>query len=128
MAPSVELDRRAGVGVDQLRVHEAAGAEVHAVLLLALTPERGADVADAHRLRHARAPTLLEPSAEGGLASAGLAGDEYALHRRSAQVGVALGRPLEEVRRVRGREHDGIGPSCSIASISRSVFPVPTGM
>ena len=105
-----ELDRGARVGVDQLRVHEAAGAEVHAVLLLALTPERRTDVADAHRLRHARAPSLLEPRAECGLPSAGLSGDEHPLHRRSAQVEVALGRPLDEVRRVRRRQHDGIGP------------------
>ena len=71
--PVGQLDRGARVRVDQLRVHEAAGAEVHAVLLLALAPERRADVADAHRLGHAGAPALLEPRAEGGLASSGLA-------------------------------------------------------
>ncbi len=105
-----ELDRRARVGVDQLRMHEAARAEVHAVLLLALTPERRADVADAHRLRHAGTPSLLEPSAECGLTSAGLSRDEHPLHRRSAQIEVALGRPFDEIRRVRGRDDGGLGP------------------
>ena len=62
---------------------------------LALAPQRDADVADAHRLGHARAPALLERRAERGLAAAGLARDEHALDARAAQVEAALGRPLE---------------------------------
>ena len=88
-------DRGAGLGVDQLGVDEAARAEVHAVLLLALAPQRDADVADAHRLGHARAPALLELRAERRLAAAGLAGDEHALDARAAQVEAALGGPLD---------------------------------
>ena len=74
----VDRDRRARRWVDELRVDEAARAEVHAVLLLALAPERDADLAHAHRLRDGRVPALLEPGAEGGLAAARLAGDEHA--------------------------------------------------
>ena len=93
------LERRARVRVDQLRVHEPAGAEVHPVLLLALAPERDADVADPHRLRHLRAPALLEPGAKGRLAAAGLSGDEDALDARAAQI-VTLGQ-VGRVGRVR---------------------------
>ena len=74
----------AALGVDELRVNEAARAEVHAVLLLALAPERWADVADAHRLGDARAPALLEPRAERGLAAARLTCDEKAHDARAA--------------------------------------------
>ena len=52
------------------------------VLLLALAPERDADVADSHRLGHPRAPAALELGAEGGLAAAGLAGDQHPLDAR----------------------------------------------
>src|SRR4029453_18168136 len=45
----VHRDRSAGLGVDQLGVDEPARTQVHPVLLLALPPERNADVADAHR-------------------------------------------------------------------------------
>ena len=68
------------VGVDQLEVDDSVRAEVHAGLVLALAPERRADVADAHRLGDLRAPALLELLAEGRLAAAGLARDEDALH------------------------------------------------
>ena len=106
----LERDRGARLGVDQLGVHEAACAEVHAVLLLALAPQRGADVADAHRLGDARAPALLELRAEGRLAAARLARHEDAPHARRAQVEAALGGPLDEVGGVGGREHGGLGP------------------
>ena len=79
---------------------EAARAEMHPVLLLALAPERDADVADPHRLGHLRAPALLEPRAERGLAAAGLAGDEDTLDARVAEV-VVLG----QVRRIGRRQH-----------------------
>ena len=128
VAPSASSTGAPGLRVDQLGVDEAARAEVHAVLLLALAPERDADVADPHRLGDPRAPALLELRAEGRLAAAGLAGDEHALDARAGEVDAALGRPLDEVGGVRGREHRGLGPSSSIASIRRSVFPVPTGM
>ena len=85
---------------------EAARAEVHAVLLLALAPERDADVADAHRLGHLRAPALLEPRAEDRLAAARLARDEDALDGRRGEVDPAVGGPLDQVGGVRGREHD----------------------
>ena len=106
----VDLDRLAGCRVDQLGVDEAAGAEVHAVLLLALAPERDADVADPHRLGHARAPAVLELGAEGGLAAAGLAGDEHPLDAGAGEVDAALGRPLDQVGGVGGRERRGLGP------------------
>ncbi len=77
--------------VDQLGMHEAAGAEVHAVLVLALAPQRDADVADAHRLGHLRAPALLQLGAERRLAAAGLAGHQHALDARAAQVEAAVG-------------------------------------
>jgi hypothetical protein len=101
----LERARVAGRRVDQLRVDEPAGAEVHAVALLALAPERDADVADPHRLGHAGAPALLERVAERRLAAARLARDEHALDAR-------LGEPrgaLDEVRRVRGGEHRRLG-------------------
>ena len=66
VAPSVHLDGRAGLGVDQLGVDEAVRAEVHPVLVLALAPQRHADVADPHRLGDPRAPGLLELRAEAG--------------------------------------------------------------
>ena len=77
---------------------------------LALAPQRDADVADAHRLGHARAPARLERRAERRLAAAGLARHEHALDAGGAQVDAALGRPLDEVGRVGRREHRGLGP------------------
>ena len=108
-APSVDLDRRLGLGIDQLGVNEPARAEVHAVSLLALAPERDADVTDPHRLGDRGAPAALELGAEGGLAAPGLAGDEDAFDARSAKVEAPLGRPLDEVRRVGGGEHGRVG-------------------
>ena len=60
----LQLQRGARLRVDQLGVDEAARAQVHAVLLLALAPERDADVADAHRLGDLGAPPVLELRAE----------------------------------------------------------------
>ena len=105
VAPSSSSSARARLGVDQLGVDEAARAEVHPVLLLALAPERDADVADPHRLGHPRAPAFLEPRAEGRLAAAGLARDEHALDARAPEI-VALG----EVGRVRRRQHRRLRP------------------
>ena len=110
MAPSSSSTRLAGDGVDQLRVDEAAGAEVHAVLLLALPPQRRADVTDAHRLGHLGAPAFLEPRPERRLAAAWLAGHEDPLHARSPEIEVALGGPLDQVRGVGGRERSRLGP------------------
>ena len=78
----LQRDGGARLGVDQLGMDEAARAEVHAVLLLALAPERDADVADAHGLGDLRAPAFLELRAEGRLAAARLARDQDALHAR----------------------------------------------
>ena len=89
---------------------EAARAEMHPVLLLALAPEGDADVADAHRLRDLRAPALLELRAEGGLAAAGLARDEHALDARRAQVESAVRGRVDEVRGVGRREHGCLRP------------------
>ena len=100
----LQLDGAARLRIDQLGVHEAARAEVHAVLLLALSPERRADVADAHRLRDLRAPALLEPRPEGRLASSRLARDEDASDARAAEVEAAPLRPLDRVGRIRRRE------------------------
>ena len=89
-----------GLGVDQLGVDEPPGAQVHAVLLLALPPERHADVADAHRLGHPGAPALLEERAEGRLAAAGLSRNEDAPDARAREIRPAFRRPFDEVRRV----------------------------
>jgi hypothetical protein len=78
-------------------VDEAARAEVHPVLLLALSPERDADVADAHRLGDLRAPALLQPRPEGGLAASGLACDEHPLDARPAEIEASLRGPVDEV-------------------------------
>ena len=116
------------LGIDQLGVHEAARPQVHPVLLLALAPERDADVADPHRLGDARAPALFELCAKRRLAAAGLTGHEDALDARPAQIDVPLRRPLDEMGGVRRREHGGLGPRSSTRGIRRSVFPVPNGM
>ena len=129
MAPSPSSSAVARLGVDQLGVDEAARAEVHPVLLLALAPERHADVADAHRLGDPRAPALLEHRAEGGLAAAGLARHEHALDARRPRGRSRAPPPTRRGRRRRRasarRPRDAGG---SIAGISRSVLPVPTGM
>src|SRR5215211_633090 len=95
-----ELDRVACLRVDQLDVDEPARAEMHPDLLLAFTPERDADVADAHRLRHLRAPALLQLSAKRGLSAAGLARDQNALDLRVGEVDDPLPCPLQQVLRV----------------------------
>ena len=95
-----ELARLAGVRVDQLRMDEPAGAEMHPVLRLALAPERGADVADAHRLGHLRAPARLELRPERRLAASGLTGDEHALDGRGREVHPPVLGRLDQVRGV----------------------------
>src|SRR3954451_3457993 len=97
----LERERGAGAGIDQLGMDVAARAEVHAVLRLALAPERHADVADAHRLGDPRAPAFLERAPERGLAATRLAGDEDAPDARGGEVGRRLG----QMRRVGGRQH-----------------------
>ena len=87
----VHRNRSAGSRIDQLCVDEAARTQVHPVLLLALAPQRHADVADAHRLRHVRAPAPLEHRTEGRLPAARLAGHEHAPDARAGQV-VLLGQ------------------------------------
>ena len=128
VAPSAHSSAAPGRRVDQLGMDEAARAEVHAVLLLALAPERDADVADAHRLGHLRAPPRLELRAERRLAAARLARDEHALDRRAREVEAALVRPLDQVRRVRRREHRRLGAEpLDRAARAARVLPVPTG-
>ena len=131
LARGAVLDRarRAGLGVDQLGVDEAAGAEVHPVLLLALAPERDPDVADSHRLGDARAPARLELGAEGGLAAAGLAGDQDPLDARRREVDAAVGRRTRPgARRRTASAPRPRGRSSSIAAAAARCCPVPTGM
>ena len=106
VAPSRSSQRRAGRGVDQLRVDEAASAEMHAVLLLALAPQRDADVADAHRLGDPRAPAVLELRPERRLAAARLARDQHAPDAGAAQV-VPRSRP--SIGGVRRRQRGRLG-------------------
>src|SRR3954470_2802724 len=102
-------ERVAGGGVDELGVDVVARAEVHAGLLLALAPERHADVADAHGLGHACAPAVLEPAPARRRAAARLARDEDAPDARRGEVHAAVGRPFDQVRRVRRRQHRRLG-------------------
>ena len=89
----------------------------------------GADVADAHRLGHARAPALLELRPERRLAAAGLAGDEHALDARRRRGRSRARRPTRSgTRRTTASAPPPRARSSSIACISRSVLPVPTGM
>ena len=95
-------------GVDQLGMDEAAGAEVHAVLLLALAPQRRADVADPHRLGD------LRPQASSSLArkaaSPPPARPRRGRARRSTPAGPApLQRRLDEIGGVGRRQHRGLG-------------------
>ena len=86
-------------------------AEVHAVLVLALAPQRDADVADPHRLGDARAPARLELRAEGRLAAAGLARD--AARRTTLEPARSKPRSAAHSSSVGGvgrREHDRLGP------------------
>jgi hypothetical protein len=90
-------------------VDEAPRAQVHTGLVFALAPQRRADVADPHRLRHPGAPALLQRGPERRLAAAGLAGDEHAGDAGSGQVDVAVGRPLDQVGGVRRRQQRHAG-------------------
>src|ERR671937_2079959 len=87
-----ERARIAGLGIDHLCVDEAARAEVHAVLLLALAPERDADVADPHRLGDLRAPAVLDRGAERRFAAARLSRDQHAPDARATKIAAALSR------------------------------------
>src|SRR5918992_2647220 len=99
----VHRERLARGRVDQLGVDEAARAEMHPVLLLALAPERYPDVADPHRLGHQRAPALLELRPEGRLAAARLARHQHPFDARAADV-----EALSHVGGVRRRERRGL--------------------
>lgn len=126
--PVAERQGSARLGVDQLGVEETAGAEVHPVLVLALAPQRDADVADPIA-SVTRAPALFEPGAEAGLATAGLPRDQHPPHARVPQVDVALAGPLDQIRGVGGREHrglraqalDGEHPAFGVAGADRNV-------
>ncbi len=104
----LERERGAGLRVHELGMDEPSRAEVHSVLLLALPPERDADVADAHRLRDLRTPSLLELRAKRRLAATGLARDEYALDARSTEIEATIRRHLDEMSRVGRREDRGV--------------------
>ena len=106
----LECDRRTALGIDQLGVHESPCPQVHAVLRLALPPQRHADVADAHRLRHARAPALLEHPPERWLAAARFARHQHPLDARPGQVDAATGCPLDQVGGIGGSQHRRLWP------------------
>ncbi len=101
--------RRAGLRIDQFKMHEASSAEMHAGLFLALAPKGNRNVSDAHRLGDARAPGRLELGAHGGFSPAGLARDHHPLHARLGEVHAALPRPFGEMQGVGRRRHDGAG-------------------
>ena len=65
----LHADRGPGLRIDELGMHDTPAPQMHAVLVLAFTPQRDADVADAHRLGDFGAPAFLEPGAHGGLAA-----------------------------------------------------------
>ena len=124
----VERDGGARLRLDQLGVDEAARAEVHAVLLLALAPERHADVADPHRLGHLRAPALLELGAERGSPPPGSPATSTR-RRSSPRDRRPARRPTRRgTRRTTGVSTATSGLSRSTASSRRSVLPVPNGM
>ena len=100
----LHVQRGARLRVDQLGVDEPASAQVHAVLLLALAPERDADVADAHRLGDLRP---IRPRA--GRAKRGLSPTRLAATSTRSTLDPEV-EALGEVRRV-GRGHDdGLRP------------------
>ena len=106
----VHRNGRPRLRVDQLRMDETARAQVHAVLPLALAPQRHAQVADAHRLGHPRPPAPLQHLAEGRLAAARLARDQHPPHALGGQVDAAIGRPLDQVGGVGRRQHRRLRP------------------
>src|ERR1017187_9501391 len=80
----------AAVGLDQLGVDEAASAEVHPILRLALSHQRRADGADAHRRGDLGSPPVLERRAGRRLTAARLTGDQHALYAGPGQVDATL--------------------------------------
>ena len=105
----LERQRLVGLGVDQLDVDVRVAAEVHAGLLLALAPQRGRDVGDAHRLAHRGAERLLDRVPGRVLAAARLAGDREDAHAELARLEVALAAPVGEVERVGRRAAERLG-------------------
>src|SRR5690606_1920494 len=73
-------NRCSGHRIDQLDMDESPAAEMHTILVLALSPERDGDVADSHRLGYLGAPGLFELRAHRRLATARLARDENPLN------------------------------------------------
>ena len=121
----VQRQRGARLRVDQLRVDEAARAEVHPVLLLALAPERDADVADAHRLGDPARPSPPR-AARGRPARRRPARPRRGRARRSSRARSTRAR-RGAPRRTASARPPRAAAARSRAS-SRSVFPVPTGM
>ena len=104
LGPVGDRLRRAGLRIDQLDMDEAAAAEMHALLFLALAPEGNGDVADAHRLDDARAPGRFELGPHRRLTAAGLARHHHPFHARLDEVHAALARPFGEMQRIGGRQ------------------------
>src|SRR4029453_7154901 len=111
---------------------------MHSVLLLALAPERHADVANAHRLEDLCAPALLElgakcrlPPARPPPGGAGKAGSPP-----PGSPATSTRSTLESRRSkfsARYAAYDGVnttasGLRSSTAFTNRSVLPVPTGI
>ncbi len=76
---------------------------MHSRLGLAFAPERNRDVADAHRLGDAGAPSRLELGAHGRFAAARLPRHHQPPHAGAGQVHAALARPFRQVQGIGGR-------------------------
>ena len=129
LAPSSRASARPALRVDQLGVHEAARAEVHAVLLLAFAPERRPDVADAHRLGDGRPPALRSSRAR----NAGSPPPGSPATSTRATLEPARSTPRSAATSSRWAAYDGVtatisGFSSSIAlSMAARCCPSPPG-
>ncbi len=93
-----ERERVAALGLDQLGMDEAARAEVHPVLLLALPPQRHADVPDPHRLGDAARPSRASSLArKAGSPPPGSPATRTRSTLEPRQVDSSLGRRLDQV-------------------------------
>ena len=123
-APSTIGFARAARRIDQLEMNEAAAAEMHARLVLALAPQRNRNVADAHRFGDARAPRRLELGAHRRFAAARFARDHQPPHARAGEIDAARARPFGQMQRIgrassRRRSASGARPPPSAARCCR---------
>src|SRR5207302_533288 len=100
-----DLHRFLALGVDELDPNVAGAAEVHALLVRALTEKRWGDVTDAHHLGDRDAKHALDVIPDGGNSSAWLAARDNVGQRDRARLGLGLLQPVGEVlREGRGRQ------------------------